>query len=66
MFNSCNKQAMHIEILPLLFSAGTPPTHPEGAAQTETNPAAGTCMYVCACVQVCVCMWVRGWVGFGV
>ena len=53
---------MYITVLPLLFTAATPPTHPEGAAQTETNTAAGTyvCARVCLCVRVymraCVCM----------
>ena len=55
-------QAMYITVLPLLFTAATPPTHPEGAAQTETNTAAGTyvcarvCLCVCVCMRACVCM----------
>ena len=54
---------MCIKVLSLFFSAGTPPTHPEGAAQTGTNPAAGTyvrvCVYVYVCVCVCVCVCAR-------
>ena len=64
VFSNCSKQAMYINVLPLLFTAATPPTQPEGAAQTETNPAAGTystCVHVCgvsvcACMYACVCM----------
>ena len=52
---------MYIKTLPLLFPATTPPTHPEVAAQTETNPAAGTYVRVCVCVRACVfvCTYVR-------
>ena len=48
---------MYIKVLPLFFSADTPPTHPEGVEETENILAAGMCMYVCVhvCVYVCVC-----------
>ena len=62
VFSSCSKQAMCIKVLPLLFTAATPPTHPpDGAAQTRTNRAAGTnvCVCVCVCLCVCVCVCVR-------
>ena len=51
-------QAMYITVLPLLFTAATPPTHPEGIEQTGTNTAAGTyvCARVCLCVRVHECM----------
>ena len=53
---------MYIKTLPLLFPAGTPPTQPEVAAQTETNPAAGTYVRVCVCACVRVCLYVRMYV----
>ena len=63
VFSGCSKQAMCIKVLPLLFTAATPPAQPEGAAQTETSPTAGTdhvyvCMRACmhVCVRVCVCV----------
>ena len=51
---------MYITVLPLLFTAATPPTHPEGVEQTGTNTAAGTyvCARVCLCVRVHECMCV--------
>ena len=50
---------MCIKVLPLLFTAVTPPTQPEGVVETGTNPAAG--------IYVLIRMWVRGrmWVGVG-
>ena len=70
VFSGCSKQAMCIKVLPLLFTAATPPAQPEGAAQTETSPTAGTdhvyvymraCMHVClrACVRACMHVCVR-------
>ena len=49
MFSSCSKQALCIKVLPLLFTAATPPARHEGAARTETDRAAG--IYVCVCVS---------------
>ena len=48
-----------VKVLPLLFTAATPPTHSEGAAQAGTHHTAGTYVCVrmcaCACMRVCVC-----------
>ena len=61
VFSGCSKQAMRIKVLPLLFTVATPSTQPEGAAQTETSPTAGTdhvCVRACvrACVRECMCL----------